>query len=109
MLRLIHFVAAFQLRRVHLFAILLLSSFMEKHVLKKLLPIVSLALLFGCAADQNDRAQQYLDGEFPNILNKTDVVESNKPQDFTEFNKQAEQVVINSPSMAKMYQPLYEN
>ncbi|MCG9608836.1 murein transglycosylase A [Vibrio harveyi] len=75
---------------------------------KKLLPIVSLALLFGCAADQNDRAQQYLDGEFPNILNKTDVVESNKPQDFTEFNKQAEQVVINSPSMAKMYQPLYE-
>ncbi|APP05459.1 murein transglycosylase [Vibrio harveyi] len=29
-LALIHFVAAFQLRRVHLFAILLLSSFMEK-------------------------------------------------------------------------------
>ncbi|OQQ04247.1 murein transglycosylase [Vibrio campbellii] len=29
-LTLIHFVAAFQLRRLHLFAILLLSSFMEK-------------------------------------------------------------------------------
>jgi len=29
-LSLIHFVAAFQLRRLHLFAILLLSSFMEK-------------------------------------------------------------------------------
>ncbi len=66
-----------------------------------------MSLLFGCA-QQNDRAQQYLDGEFPQILNKVDVVESNKPRDFTEFNKQAEQVVIKSPSMAKIYQPLYQ-
>ncbi|MFH4613321.1 murein transglycosylase A [Vibrio diabolicus] len=76
-------------------------------MLKKLLPIISLSLLFGCA-QQNDRAQQYLDGEFPQVLNQVDVVESNKPRDFTEFNKQAEQVVIKSPSMAKMYQPLYQ-
>nr|WP_250157671.1 murein transglycosylase A [Vibrio alginolyticus] len=83
------------------------SLLRKRHVLKKLLPIISLSLLFGCA-QQNDRAQQYLDGEFPQILNQVDVVESNKPRDFTEFNKQAEQVVIKSPSMAKMYQPLYQ-
>lgn len=68
---------------------------------------MTLSLLFGCA-QPTDRAQQYLDGEFTNILNEVNVVESNKPQDFTEFNKQAEQVVTKSPSMAKMYQPLYE-
>ncbi len=75
-------------------------------MLKKLLPVATLSLLFGCA-QKNDLAQQYIDGEFPQILNKVEVVESNKPRDFTEFNKQVEQVLIKSPSMAKMYQPLY--
>nr|WP_301337675.1 murein transglycosylase A [Vibrio rotiferianus] len=79
----------------------------KSSVHKKLLPLMTLSLLFGCA-QPTDRAQQYLDGEFTNILNEVNVVESNKPQDFTEFNKQAEQVVTKSPSMAKMYQPLYE-
>ncbi|WP_423839777.1 murein transglycosylase A [Vibrio mytili] len=87
-------------------------------MLKKLLPILSLSLLFGCAQqsdtnptlsdkDTNDFAKQYVDGEFSEILNKVDVVKSDKPRDFTEFNKQAEQVIIKSPSMARMYQPLY--
>ncbi|NVJ56276.1 MAG: murein transglycosylase A [Vibrionaceae bacterium] len=73
---------------------------------KKYLPIAAASLLFGCA-QPTDRAQQYLDGEFNAILNKTAVVESDKPRDFTEFQKQAEQVVNKSSSMAAMYQPLY--
>lgn len=73
---------------------------------KKYLPIAAASLLFGCA-QPTDRAQQYLDGEFNSILNKSAVVESDKPRDFTEFQKQAEQVVNNSSSMAAMYQPLY--
>ncbi|MGY0614134.1 murein transglycosylase A [Vibrio sp. FJH11] len=78
-------------------------------MLKKLIPIVSLSLLFGCAqtSEKNVLAKQDLDAEFPQILNQVDVVKSNKPRDFTEFNKQVEQVLIKSPSMAKMYQPLY--
>lgn len=74
---------------------------------KKYLPIVAASVLFGCA-QPHDRAQQYLDGEFNSILNKTAVVESDKPRDFTEFTKQSQQVVENSPSMARVYQPLYE-
>ncbi len=73
---------------------------------KKYLPIAAASLLFGCA-QPTDRAQQYLDGEFNSILNKSSVVESDKPRDFTEFQKQAEQVVNKSASMAAVYQPLY--
>ncbi|KHA60304.1 murein transglycosylase [Vibrio variabilis] len=76
-------------------------------MLKKYLPIVAATVLFGCA-QPTERAQQYRDGEFNLILNKTAVVESDKPRDFTEFHRQAEQVVVNSPSMAALYQPLYE-
>ncbi|CAK4066758.1 murein transglycosylase A [Vibrio sp. 16] len=76
-------------------------------MLKKYLPIVAATVLFGCA-QPTERAQQYRDGEFNSILNKTAVVESDKPRDFTEFHRQAEQVVVNSPSMAALYQPLYE-
>jgi len=75
-------------------------------VFKKYLPIAAASVLFGCA-QPTDRAQQYLDGEFNSILNKSAVVESDKPRDFTEFQKQAEQVVNKSSSMAAMYQPLY--
>lgn len=76
-------------------------------MLKKYLPFVVASVLFGCA-QPNDRAQQYLDGDFASILNKTATIESNKPKDFTEFAKQSEQVLENSPSMAGIYQPLYE-
>ena len=74
---------------------------------KKYLPIAAATLLFGCA-QPTERAQQYTGDEFNSILNKTAVVESDKPRDFTEFHKQAEQVVNKSPSMASVYQPLYE-
>ncbi|MFW7523781.1 murein transglycosylase A [Vibrio ostreicida] len=74
---------------------------------KKYLPIMLASTLFGCAQPQ-ERAQQYLDGEFNSVLNKTNRLVSDKPRDFTEFHKQAQQVVENSPSMANIYQPLYE-
>ncbi|WP_038174922.1 murein transglycosylase A [Vibrio pacinii] len=74
---------------------------------KKYLPLAAASVLFGCA-QPTDRAQQYGDQEFNAILNKSSLVESDKTRDFTEFHRQAEQVVINSPSMARIYQPLYE-
>lgn len=74
---------------------------------KRLLSLVSLALLFGCA-QPTDRAQQYQQQTFPQILNRADVVESNKPRDYTEFSKQSDLVVQGSASLAKLYQPLYE-
>ncbi|MGD8171073.1 murein transglycosylase A [Vibrio sp. TRT 21S02] len=81
-------------------------------MIKKYLPLTAAVLLFGCAQStselDNQLAHQYVDGEFNYLLNKVDAVESEKPRDFTEFSRQAEQVVNKSPSMAKVYQPLYE-
>ncbi|MDR9830193.1 murein transglycosylase A [Vibrio sp. FNV 38] len=75
---------------------------------KQLVIFTSLAVLAGCAQKpENELAQQYRDGEFGTILNRVDQVESNTPRDFTKFAAQAEQVVVNSPSMAKTYQDLY--
>nr|WP_162047602.1 murein transglycosylase A [Vibrio taketomensis] len=76
-------------------------------MMKKMLPLAVASLLFGCA-QPTDRAQQYFDQEFTATLNQTQKIHSVAPRDFTEFAKQAEQVVDNSPSMAKVYQPLYE-
>lgn len=76
-------------------------------MIKKWLPLVAASLLFGCA-QPTDLAQQHLDDEFPRTLNKVDQVESNKPRDYTAFAEQAEMVVSKSPSMAKIYEPLYQ-
>ncbi|MGF1747600.1 murein transglycosylase A [Vibrio cionasavignyae] len=76
-------------------------------MIKRILPLASVLLVFGCA-QQTDRAQQYHDQEFPSFLNKTEVIESNQPRNFNSFEKQAAEVTKNSPSMAKTYQPLYE-
>ncbi|MCG9632804.1 murein transglycosylase A [Vibrio sp. Isolate30] len=76
-------------------------------VIKKWLPLVSASVLFGCA-QPTDRAQQYLDEEFPRTLNKVEQIETNTPRDYTAFSEQAEMVVSKSPSMAKIYQPLYQ-
>ncbi|MGL6261126.1 murein transglycosylase A [Vibrio sp. WXL103] len=71
--------------------------------------LASLSLLSGCAQQPDtELAQQYRDGEFGTILNRVDLVESESPRDFTKFSAQAEQVVENSPSMAKTYQQLYQ-
>ncbi len=76
-------------------------------VFKQLLTLACVVLLFGCA-QPTDRAQQYLDGELKAPLNRTDHIHSDKPRDYTEFERQANEVVSNSPSMARIYQPLYE-
>ncbi len=55
-----------------------------------------------------DLAQQYSDQSFENTLNKTEAISSNTPRSFATFSQQAEQVVINSPSLATKYQHLYE-
>ncbi|EGU49359.1 murein transglycosylase A [Vibrio ichthyoenteri ATCC 700023] len=75
--------------------------------MKKYLFLAAASLLVGCA-QPTELAQQYRDGEFKTTLNRVDSVQSNSSRDFTEFHKQAEQVVVKSPSMAKIYQPLYE-
>ncbi|MDV5171713.1 murein transglycosylase A [Photobacterium rosenbergii] len=62
--------------------------------------------LVGCAKP-TDRGQQYLDGEFDQVLNQVSVVESDKPKDFSEFSNQMEKVIERSPSMAANYQALY--
>ncbi|MBC5831407.1 murein transglycosylase A [Vibrio metschnikovii] len=76
-------------------------------MIKRLFSCATLALLFGCA-QPTDRAQQYTDDQFPHILNQVELLHSNTPRDFSKFAAQSEQVVINSPSMAAIYQPLYE-
>lgn len=75
-------------------------------MIKRVLPLVCLSLLFGCAP--TDRGQQYLDKNFPSILNQVDQVNSNAPRDYATFEKQSEAVVATSPSLANIYQPLYE-
>ncbi len=74
---------------------------------KKCIPFATLALLFGCA-QPTERAQQYRDGDFQQILNPVTSIESNQPRDYSTFYNQAEQVIENSPSMASLYQPLYQ-
>ncbi|KHT63135.1 murein transglycosylase [Photobacterium gaetbulicola] len=62
--------------------------------------------LVGCAKP-TDRGQQYLDGEFDQVLNQVEVVASDKPKDFSRFSAQMEKVIERSPSMAGTYQALY--
>ncbi|HDY8171277.1 TPA: murein transglycosylase A [Vibrio vulnificus] len=76
-------------------------------MIKAYFPLFASVLLFGCA-QPTDRAQQYLDNEFSDVLNRVDVVSSDKPRDFTEFQRQSEAVISNSPSLANLYQSLYE-
>ncbi|KLV01638.1 murein transglycosylase [Photobacterium aquae] len=62
--------------------------------------------LAGCARP-TDRGQQYLDGEFDQVLNPVSTVSSDKPRDYHEFKQQMELVLERSPSMAATYQSLY--
>lgn len=74
---------------------------------KYLLPLISLLFVVSCSQQSNQLAQQYTGQTFETNLNRADKVESNKPRDFSTFSTQAKQVVDNSPSLAKRYQPLY--
>jgi membrane-bound lytic murein transglycosylase A len=89
------------------FAILNASTLRDNNLIKRLLPLASVLIIFGCA-QPTERAQQYKDGELPALLNQTTQIESNQPRNFTTFSRQAEQVTNNSPSMAETYTPLYE-
>ena len=75
-------------------------------MLKKIISLAFVFTIAGCARP-TDRAQQYLDPEFTAPLNQMEMITSNKPRDFSAFTEQAEMVVVNSPSMAEKYQPLY--
>lgn len=72
-----------------------------------LIPLTCLSVLVGCG-QSTSLAQQYNGETFDANLNQIDGIESNKPRDFSKFSMQAEQVISNSPSMAKRYQDLYE-
>ncbi|SHO58458.1 murein transglycosylase A [Vibrio quintilis] len=75
--------------------------------LYKLLALMVSAFFLGGCVNPTDRAQQYADGVLPEILNKTDHIRSNSPRDFSEFTRQSELVTEKSPSLSKIYQPLY--
>ncbi len=63
--------------------------------------------LVSCSAPK-EWGKQYLSGELLRTLNQTDKIDSNAPRDFLMFEAQAEAVLSKSPSMARTYQPLYE-
>lgn len=71
------------------------------------IPLTCLSVLAGCG-QSTSLAQQYNGEVFASNLNQISAVESNKPRDFSKFSRQAEQVISNSPSMAKRYQALYD-
>jgi membrane-bound lytic murein transglycosylase A len=76
---------------------------------KRLVFALSALALAGCAqSPDSELAQQYVDGEFGTILNRVDQVRSDSTRDYSKFAAQAEQVVVNSPSMAKNYEGLYQ-
>lgn len=62
--------------------------------------------LVGCAKP-TDRGQQYVDGNFDQILNQVPTVASDKPRDYSTFAEQMALVVARSPLMASRYQALY--
>ncbi|MGF1688884.1 murein transglycosylase A [Photobacterium japonica] len=62
--------------------------------------------LAGCAKP-TDRGQQYLDGQFEQVLNPVSAVQSDAPRDFSQFNGQMAKVIERSPSMTAKYQALY--
>lgn len=76
--------------------------------MKKILGLMLASVILNGCVHPTDRAQQYLDGTLPDDLNRTESITSNTPRDFTEFPLQSDLVVQNSPSLAMLYQPLYQ-
>ncbi|QUJ69158.1 murein transglycosylase A [Photobacterium sp. GJ3] len=72
------------------------------------LTLASCVLGLVACARPVDRGQQYLDGEFDQVLNPVETVVSDKPRDYTRFEAQAEKVLSRSPSMMLRYQNLYQ-
>lgn len=72
------------------------------------------AVMVGCSSQpdgldpsDNPLAHQYLDGTLEHNLTRVDKIETQAPQNFTTFAKQAEQVEIKSPSLKAKYAKLY--
>lgn len=80
--------------------------FQQFSLLRKL-TFVSCVFGLAACAKPVDRGQQYLDGEFDDLLNPVTNVVSDKPRDYSRFEAQAEQVLTRSPSMMLRYQNLY--
>ncbi|PMH41156.1 murein transglycosylase A [Vibrio sp. 10N.286.49.B3] len=76
-------------------------------MIKKLTPLLSMVVLFGCV-QPTDRAQQYSNDTFSTILNEVEMIDSQTPRDYQNFSEQAAEVLKRSPSMAKIYQSLYQ-
>lgn len=76
--------------------------------MKKLVCLLSTALLLTGCVNPTSRGQQYQDGEFHGVLTPTTAVKSNSPQDYSKFARQAQQVTENSPSLSGKYKALYQ-
>ncbi|WP_261857813.1 murein transglycosylase A [Photobacterium sanguinicancri] len=75
-------------------------------MLRHLTIAVCIIGLAGCAKP-TDRGQQYLDGDFEQVLNQVESVNSDKVRDYSQFDAQMTKVIERSPSMAEKYFPLY--
>jgi membrane-bound lytic murein transglycosylase A len=83
-------------------------------VRNSIFPLLLIAVLAGCAGSPpsvlktNDRAEQYLDGDLPNQLNRVSRIESNTPRDYSEFGVQSKLVLERSRKLANVYKPIYD-
>ncbi|MGB5443922.1 MAG: murein transglycosylase A [Psychromonas sp.] len=86
-------------------------------------PLLLISFLAGCSSNAptpkkietqssnniyTGRAEQYLDGNLLNQLNKVDRIQSNTTRDYTEFGQQSKLVVDRSRKLAAVYKPLYD-
>ena len=89
-------------------------------MLRKATVAIILFSLVGCSSPEstttekpslatagNPLAHQYLGQHFDHVLNKVSRVESNKPHDYSTFAPQAKMVTSRSSSMARKFEPLY--
>ncbi|MHA2938600.1 murein transglycosylase A [Vibrio sp. RC27] len=75
---------------------------------KKAISLVAMTVLLAACTQPTERAQQYLDGTMESGLNQRNSIESNVPRDYSEFSKQSELVIEQSPRYEETFQPLYE-
>lgn len=74
---------------------------------KNTIAIISLSFLVTACVQPRDHGQQYIDGNFEQVLNPVETIESEKKSDFSLFLSQLAQVENISPSINEKYQALY--
>lgn len=77
--------------------------------MNRVLCVIGISLLLTACARPTDRGQQYLDGPFDEVLNPTQQLVSNTPNDHSLFSAQLEKVESLSPSLTTPNKPLYNN